>query len=73
MGLGAASATPRIKIMRIGVIGAGAIGGAIAALTARDGHDVEVTARGDNLRAIRADGIRLSGPWGDFSASVTIA
>jgi 2-dehydropantoate 2-reductase len=56
--------------MRIGVIGAGAIGGAIAALLARDGHEVEVTARGDNLRAIQASGIRLTGGWGDFTASV---
>ena len=59
--------------MRIGVIGAGAIGGAIAALLARDGHDVEVTARGENLRAIQADGIRLTGGWGDFTATVGAA
>ena len=57
--------------MRIGVIGAGAVGGAIAALLARGGHEVEVTARGDNLRAIQADGIRLTGTWGDFTAHVT--
>jgi 2-dehydropantoate 2-reductase len=56
--------------MRIGVIGAGAIGGAIAALLARDGYEVEVTARGENLRAIRADGIRLTGGWGNFTAAV---
>jgi 2-dehydropantoate 2-reductase len=56
--------------MRIGVIGAGAIGGAIAALLARDGYEVEVTARGENLRAIRADGIRLTGGWGNFTAVV---
>ena len=56
--------------MRIGVIGAGAIGGAIAALLVKDGHDVEITARGENLRAIRADGIRLTGGWGEFTATV---
>ena len=57
--------------MRIGVIGAGAVGGAIAALLARGGHQVEVTARGENLRAIREHGIRVSGVWGDFTAQVT--
>jgi 2-dehydropantoate 2-reductase len=57
--------------MRIGVIGAGAVGGAIAALMARDEHDVEVTARGDNLLAIQAHGLRLSGGWGDFTVPVT--
>jgi 2-dehydropantoate 2-reductase len=57
--------------MRIGVIGAGAIGGAIAALLAHDGHEVEVTARGQNLRVITHGGIRLTGGWGDFTAEVT--
>jgi 2-dehydropantoate 2-reductase len=57
--------------MRIGVIGAGAVGGAIAALMARAGHEVEVTARGANLRAIEEGGIRLSGGWGEYTASVT--
>ena len=56
--------------MRIGVIGAGAIGGAIAALLAKDGHEVEVTARGQNLKVIRGGGIRLTGGWGEFTAGV---
>jgi 2-dehydropantoate 2-reductase len=56
--------------MRIGVIGAGAIGGAIAALLARDGHEVEVTARGQHLRVLKSGGIRLTGGWGDFTADV---
>jgi 2-dehydropantoate 2-reductase len=59
--------------MRIGVIGAGAIGGAIAALLARGGHEIEVAARGDNLSAIAEHGIRLSGVWGDFAADVGAA
>lgn len=57
--------------MRVGVIGAGAIGGSIAALLSRAGHDVEVTARGDHLAAIRERGIALTGGWGDFTARVT--
>ncbi len=56
--------------MRIGVIGAGAIGGTIAALLDRGGHQVEVTARGEHLAAIRASGLRLSGGWGDHIAHV---
>lgn len=51
--------------VRIGIIGAGALGGTFAALLARAGHDVEVTARGAGLEAIRSGGIRLSGGYGD--------
>jgi 2-dehydropantoate 2-reductase len=57
--------------MRVAVIGAGAVGGTIAALLDRGGHDVEVTARGENLEAIRANGIALSGAWGEHVARVT--
>ena len=57
--------------MRIGVIGAGAVGGAIAGLLARGGHDVEVTARGEHLAALQAGGLVLRGAWGDFTADVT--
>jgi 2-dehydropantoate 2-reductase len=57
--------------MRIGVVGAGAVGGAIAALLARAGHDVEVTARGDHLAALQSGGLVLRGAWGDFTSEVT--
>jgi 2-dehydropantoate 2-reductase len=56
--------------MRIGVIGAGAVGGALAALLTRAGHDVEVTAHGSHLTAIREHGIRLSGRLGEYTAHV---
>ncbi|MFF1877667.1 ketopantoate reductase family protein [Leifsonia sp. NPDC058230] len=59
--------------MRIGVIGAGAIGGTIAALLDRVGHLVEVTARGEHLEKIRSSGLRLSGAWGDHVARVEAA
>ena len=59
--------------MRIGVIGAGAIGGTIAALLDRAGHEVEVTARGATLAAIRADGLRLDGKWGEHTAHLAAA
>ncbi len=51
--------------MRIAVIGAGALGGTFATLLAGAGHDVTVTARGSGLAIIRAEGIRLSGGFGD--------
>jgi 2-dehydropantoate 2-reductase len=57
--------------MRIAVIGAGAVGGAIAARLAGAGHEVEVTARGAHLAAIREGGIRLRGKWGSIDAAVT--
>jgi len=56
--------------MRIAVLGAGAVGGTLAALLARAGHDVTVTARGENLEAIRRDGLRLEGGWGEYVARV---
>ncbi|WP_223695112.1 ketopantoate reductase family protein [Leifsonia poae] len=59
--------------MRIGVIGAGAIGGTITALLDRAGHRVEVTARGHNLATITASGLRLSGAWGEHTARVAAA
>jgi 2-dehydropantoate 2-reductase len=57
-------------MVRIGVIGAGAIGGALAASLDRAGHDVEVAARGAQLDAIRTDGLRLDGGWGEHLARV---
>ncbi|WP_010205130.1 ketopantoate reductase family protein [Salinibacterium sp. PAMC 21357] len=59
--------------MRIGVIGAGAVGGAIAALLARAGNDVEVTARGAHLQAIRRSGLALTGEWGESTSPVRAA
>lgn len=56
--------------MRVAIVGAGAVGGTIAALLARGGHEVTVTARGAQLRTILDDGIELSGAWGDFTAQV---
>jgi 2-dehydropantoate 2-reductase len=56
--------------MRIAVLGAGAVGGTLAALLARAGHSVDVTARGEHLAAIRAAGLRLEGGWGSYIARV---
>jgi 2-dehydropantoate 2-reductase len=56
--------------VRISIIGSGAVGGTLAALLARAGHEVAVTARGENLRAIREHGIRLDGGFGEVEARV---
>lgn len=56
--------------MRIAVVGAGAVGGTLAALLDRAGHEVEVTARGDHLTAIAGSGLRLTGDFGDHTAAV---
>ncbi|MEO5535122.1 MAG: 2-dehydropantoate 2-reductase [Pseudolysinimonas sp.] len=57
--------------MRVAVIGAGAVGGLIAALLDRAHHEVEVTARGDHLAAIQQHGIQLDGGYGSHVAKVT--
>ncbi len=46
--------------MKICVYGAGAIGGLIAGRLAQAGHEISVVARGANLTAIRAMGLRIS-------------
>jgi len=45
--------------MKVCVVGAGSIGGYLAVLLARAGNDVTVIARGDHLRAIQTQGLRL--------------
>src|SRR5690349_25002163 len=45
--------------VRTAVVGAGAIGGLIAAAAARAGHSVSVLARGKTLDALRADGLKV--------------
>lgn len=56
--------------MRVAIVGAGAVGGTIAALLSRGGHEVTVTARGTQLRTILDNGIELAGTWGNFTARV---
>lgn len=55
---------------RVGVIGAGAIGGQMAALLARTGVDVTITARGTNLDVIREAGLHLTGADGEGTFAV---
>jgi 2-dehydropantoate 2-reductase len=54
--------------VRIAVLGAGAIGAYVGAALHRGGADVSLIARGEHLRAIRSDGVRVLSPRGDFTA-----
>lgn len=58
--------------MRIGIVGAGGVGGLIAGLLARAGHDVAVVARGATRDAIREHGLRVDSPLGVFAARVDV-
>lgn len=56
--------------MRIAVLGAGAIGGLVGGMLARSGSDVWLIARGDQLAAIRRDGLRIIGLDADIVVRV---
>ena len=51
---------------RICVFGAGGVGGYLAATLARAGRRVAIVARGEHLRAIQRDGLRVSSGGHDF-------
>ncbi len=60
--------------MRICVVGAGSIGGVVAAgLAGVGGVTVSVLARGETLRAIRADGLRVESPDGTAGVAAGLA
>lgn len=54
--------------MRVAVLGAGAIGAYVGASLCRAGVEVHLVARGAHLAALRANGVRVLSPRGDFSA-----
>lgn len=56
--------------MRICVFGAGGVGGYFGGRLARAGVDVELIARGEHLEALRAGGLRVRGPSGNFRVEV---
>ena len=56
--------------MKVCVFGAGAIGGHLAARLSRGGAEVSVVARGAQLAAIQAGGIRIQAPDIDFTVKV---
>ena len=54
--------------MKIAVLGAGAIGAYVGAALTRGGADVHLIARGENLEALKRDGVRVLSDRGDFEA-----
>src|SRR4051794_28211569 len=54
--------------MRVAVLGAGAIGAYVGAALARGGTDVHLIARGENLDAMRRNGVKVLSDRGDFEA-----
>jgi len=56
--------------MRIGVVGAGGVGGLLAGLLSRAGEDVALVARGAALEAIRARGLSVKSTLGVFDTRV---
>lgn len=59
--------------MKIAVYGAGGVGGYYGAVLARAGHDVALIARGAHLQAIRAHGLQIRSPAGDFRVRPALA
>jgi 2-dehydropantoate 2-reductase len=60
-------------VTRVAVVGAGAIGGFLAAALARAGNAVAVVARGEHAAAIRCDGLNVESDLGAFSVPVTVS
>ena len=58
--------TSRGLNMRFAVIGVGAVGGYFGARLVQAGEDVVFIARGDTLRALQSEGIRLDSINGDL-------
>jgi 2-dehydropantoate 2-reductase len=52
--------------MRIAVFGTGGVGGFFGGRLAQAGADVTFIARGEHLRAIKAGGLKVESPLGDF-------
>jgi 2-dehydropantoate 2-reductase len=53
--------------MKIAIMGTGGVGGYYGALLARAGQDVTFIARGEHLRAIRQNGLKVKSVLGDFT------
>jgi 2-dehydropantoate 2-reductase len=58
--------------MRFVIYGAGAVGGVIGARLHEHSHEVVLIARGDHLRALRRDGLRLESPDGESTFRIPV-
>src|SRR5215218_6131665 len=69
---GAAPGGVCFRPMDFTVIGAGAIGGTVAAYLIRDGHDVFLCdADRQHVAAVNASGLRITGPVEEFTVPAT--
>ena len=59
--------------MRIAIMGTGGVGGYFGARLAQGGHDVAFVARGKQLEALRADGLRVLSSRGDVHLPEVVA
>lgn len=62
-----------LVVLRIAVIGAGAVGGYFGGRLAAAGHEVAFVARGRTLAALRVRGLRVDGPQGDLEVGPWMA
>lgn len=69
---GAVAPNTKPHPLRICVVGAGAVGGFLAAMLARAGHSVSVVARGAHLQAIQQNGLRLTSTAGVDAFTVCV-
>jgi 2-dehydropantoate 2-reductase len=53
--------------MRIAIFGTGAVGGYFGGRLALSGHELVFIARGEHLRAMQSQGLRVDSPGGDFN------
>ena len=58
---------------RVAVVGAGSIGGFLAAALARAGIPVAIVARGEHAAAIRRDGLTVESDLGAFSVEIPVS
>ncbi len=56
--------------MKVGIVGAGAIGGFLGARLARAGVDVTLIARGPHLKAMRESGLRVIDSGGEWTVRI---
>lgn len=51
--------------MRVLILGAGSVGSVVGGFLAKAGHEVVLVGRASHMDAIRANGLRISGIWGE--------
>jgi 2-dehydropantoate 2-reductase len=62
----------RGKLMRVLVVGAGAVGGYFGARLAQAGRDITFLVRGERAKQLNTDGIRVVSPHGDLTMPVKV-